>query len=240
MHTPAEACEPDGEEDVAFFAAVRNGDDDTARRLAEAAPGEIGHTRSLQWAAWRGDAEGVRRHLPWGNPKAQDSLALVWAASQGHAEVVALLIPVSDPVAESTRALCLAASKGFLDVVDLLRPFAQSLNRCGDALGWATRHGQKDAVRRLLGDEPDFKTLRTEWNNLVSEQNWAGVDTLGGCVPLFWAQRLVRRTGRTPDRPIPPQNALPLTRARLLASQLQDSVGQQAGAEVERPIRPRM
>lgn len=132
-----------------FEAAVERNDQHHVQGLLRKAPVLQRKVWAFQWAAWRGDIDAVRRHLPDVGADANNSMALVWAAAQGHADLVDLLIPVSDPCAQQSRALIMAASHGHTEVVRRLIQVGDPSAQSSQALFNAARNGHVAVVLLL-------------------------------------------------------------------------------------------
>lgn len=115
-------------------------------------------TSKLIEAAFKGDLEKVKKHLPHANPKANASEALNAAASGGNVDVVRLLIPVSTPSARYNQALKTAARAGHSDIVEELIPFA-SLRHRQEALREAAVGGNLQSVQVLCKSFAEDKSI---------------------------------------------------------------------------------
>lgn len=113
--------------------------------------------RLLQWAAYRGDLDGVQQGMGLCNPNANGSLALRWACQQGHVGVVRHLLLVSD-LSQAGVFAAAAAKKGQLAALKAVIEDCEGrtqweIKGVGCPLSDAVRTGQVEILRVLL-DHP--------------------------------------------------------------------------------------
>ncbi len=166
------------------------------------APGD-GRT-PLQWAAYRGDAEQVKRLLRAGagarEANAYGVTPLALAAQIGNATVIKLLLEagadVESPTGEGQTALMSVARTGNVEAAKLLIRHGANVNAVEQfggqtALMWAAARRHPQMVRLLASKGADVDaraTVRHFDRHITVEQRYKNTHT-GGLTPLLYAIR---------------------------------------------------